>query len=34
MKQARLDLNLNVRKTRKPIFLEQMEKIVPQTALL
>ena len=29
MKQAILDLNLTVRKTRKQVFLEQMDKVVP-----
>ncbi len=27
MKQASLDLNLTVRKTRKQVFLEQMDKV-------
>jgi hypothetical protein len=29
MKQARLKLNLNVTKTRKQVFLEQMKQVVP-----
>jgi hypothetical protein len=29
IKQAALNLNLNVKKTRKKMFLEQMEKVVP-----
>jgi hypothetical protein len=29
MKQASLKLNLNVTKTRKQVFLEQMEQVVP-----
>ena len=34
MKQASLKLNLNVRKTRKQVFLEQMERVVPWAALV
>jgi transposase, IS5 family len=34
MKQAALNLNLNVKKTRKHVFLEQMEQVVPWTALV
>ncbi len=34
MKQASLKLNLNVKKTRKQVFLEQMEKVVPWAALV
>jgi IS5 family transposase len=34
MKQTSLKLNLNVKKTRKQIFLEQMEKVVPWAALV
>ena len=33
MKQASLDLSLSVKKTRKREFLEQMDKVVPWTAL-
>jgi hypothetical protein len=29
MKQASLKLNLNVKKTRKQVFLGQMEQVVP-----
>ena len=29
MKQAALDLNLSLKKTRKREFLEQMERVVP-----
>jgi hypothetical protein len=29
MKQASLKLNLNVTKTRKQVFLEQMKQVVP-----
>jgi IS5 family transposase len=34
MKQASLKLNLNVKKTRKQLFLEQMEQVVPWAALV
>lgn len=34
MKQASLKLDLNVKKTRKQIFLEQMERVVPWAALV
>ena len=34
MKQAALNLNLNLKKTRKREFLEQMEQVVPWAALL
>jgi IS5 family transposase len=34
MKQATLNLNLNVKKTRKQVFLEQMEQVVPWTELV
>ena len=34
MKQASLKLNLNVKKTRKQVFLEQMEKVVPWAELV
>lgn len=34
MKQAALDLNLNLKKTRKRKFLEQMEQVVPWTMLV
>ena len=34
MKQAALDLNLSLKKTRKREFLEQMERVVPWTALV
>jgi len=34
MKQARLDLNLMVRKTRKQVFLEHRDKVVPRDALV
>jgi IS5 family transposase len=34
MKQASLNLNLNAKKTRKQVFLEQMEQVVPWTALV
>ena len=33
MKQASLKLTLNVKKTRKQLFLEQMEQVVPWAAL-
>ena len=33
MKQASLELNLTVRKTRKQVFLEQMDKVVPRDEL-
>jgi len=29
MKKANLKLNLNVKKTRKQVFLDQMEQVVP-----
>ena len=34
MKQTALDLNLNLKKTRKQVFLEQMEQVVPWVALV
>ena len=34
MKQASLMLNLNVKKTRKQVFLEQMEQVVQWAALV
>ena len=34
MKQATLNLNLNLKKTRKREFLEQMEQVVPWAALV
>ena len=34
MKQAALNLNLSVKKTRKQVFLEQMDQVVPWTALV
>ena len=34
MKQAALDLNLSLKKTRKREFLEQMERVVPWAALV
>jgi transposase, IS5 family len=34
MKQASLKLNLNVKKTRKQVFLDQMEQVVPWAALV
>lgn len=34
MKQAALKLNLSVKKTRKQVFLEQMDKVVPWAALV
>ena len=34
MKQAALNLNLSVKKTRKQVFLEQMDKVVPWAALV
>jgi IS5 family transposase len=34
MKQAALNLNLNVKKTRKQVFLEQMEQVVPWAELV
>ena len=34
MKQAALNLNLSVKKTRKQVFLEQMEQVVPWDALV
>jgi IS5 family transposase len=34
MKQTSLKLNLNVKKTRKQVFLDQMEKVVPWAALV
>ena len=34
MKQAVLNLNLNAKKTRKQVFLEQMEQVVPWDALV
>ena len=34
MKQAALDLNLSLKKTRKQVFLEQMEQVVPWAALV
>ena len=34
MKQATLNLNLSVKKTRKQVFLEQMDQVVPWAALV
>ena len=34
MKQAALSLNLNIKKTRKHVFLKQMEQVVPWAALV
>src|SRR5450830_1804384 len=34
MKQAALNLNLSIKKTRKQVFLEQMEQVVPWAALV
>ena len=34
MKQAALDLNLSLKKTRKREFLEQMQQVVPWAALV
>ena len=34
MKQVALNLNLSVKKTRKQVFLEQMDQVVPWTALV
>ena len=34
MKQAALNLNLSVKKTRKQVFLEQMDQVVPWAALV
>jgi IS5 family transposase len=34
MKQATLNLNLSVKQTRKPMFLAQMEQVVPWAALV
>jgi IS5 family transposase len=34
LKQAALKLNLNVKKTRKQVFLEQMEQVLPWDALV
>lgn len=34
MKQVPLNLNLNIKKTRKQVFLEQMEQVVPWAALV
>ena len=34
MKQAALNLNLGVKKTRKQVFLELMNKVVPWAALV
>ena len=34
MKQATLNLDLNLKKTRKREFLEQMEQVVPWAALV
>jgi IS5 family transposase len=34
MKQATLNLNLNIKKTRKQVFLEQMEQVVPWADLV
>ena len=34
MKQAALNLNLGVKKTRKQVFLEQMNKVVPWAVLV
>ena len=34
MKQAALNLNLSVKKTRKQVFLEEMDKVVPWAALV
>ena len=33
MKQVGLDLNLSTKKTRKQVFLQEMEKVVPWSAL-
>lgn len=34
MKQAALNLNLSIKKTRKQVFLEQMDQVVPWAALV
>ena len=34
MKQTALNLNINLKKTRKQVFLEQMEQVVPWSALV
>jgi len=34
MKQATLNLDLSAKKTRKQVFLDQMEKVVPWAALV
>ena len=34
MKQAALPINLNIKKTRKQVFLEQMEQVVPWADLI
>jgi transposase, IS5 family len=34
MKQAALNLNLSIKKTRKQVFLEQMDKVVPWSTLV
>ena len=34
MKQASLKLNLNVKKTRKQVFLDEMEQVVPWAELV
>lgn len=34
MKQTALNLNLKLKKTRKQVFLEQMEQVVPWAALV
>jgi IS5 family transposase len=34
MKQASLKLNLSVNKTRKQVFLEEMEQVVPRATLV
>ena len=34
MKQAALPLDLSARKTRKQVFLNQMDQVVPWTALV
>ena len=34
MKQSHLDLNLNVKKTRKGVFLSEMNRVVPWAALV
>jgi transposase, IS5 family len=34
MKQASLNLDLNVKKTRKQFFLQQMDQVVPWAALV